>query len=218
MARQKVSIDVAPIAVLAVAAPDDDPSRERILDAASDLMVRYGLRRWSMDDVAEVAGIGRTSVYRSFSSREDLVHAVLAGELRQTLTDVKAAGDRYRRLEDRVIEGALTALGALRGSLVERLLRSDPATLLPFLTTDAGGLVALARRAVVESMRSQGLVGNEQQAAEVAEVAARLGLSFILTRDTVFPLEDPEELRASLRRLLRPVLAAVTGSRPTFSQ
>ncbi len=46
-----------------------------------------------------------------------------------------------------------------------------------------------------------------EHAAELAEIAARMGLSFILTRDTVFRVEDEDALRDSLRRLLRPVLA-----------
>jgi hypothetical protein len=91
-------------------------------------------------------------------------------------------------------------------------LHSDPSTVLPFLTTGAGGLIALARQAIVEGIRAQGLVVDEMQAAELAEVAARLGLSFILTRDTIFPLEDPDSLRESLRRLLRPVLVPLAPS------
>jgi hypothetical protein len=47
----------------------------------------------------------------------------------------------------------------------------------------------------------------------LAEVAARLGLSFILTRDTVFPIDDADALRASLHRLLRPILAPILKTR-----
>jgi hypothetical protein len=123
---------------------------------------------------------------------------------------VRAAGKRHTRLEDQVIEGAMTALAALRDSLVEKLLQSDPDTFLPFLTTRAGPLIALARQVIVEGIRSAGLSVDDQQTAEAAEVAARLGLSFILTRETVFPVDDPDSLRESLRRLLRPVLAPLT--------
>jgi hypothetical protein len=104
----------------------------------------------------------------------------------------------------------MTALAALRDSLVEKLLQSDADTFLPFLTTRAGPLIALARQVIVEGIRSAGLSVDDQQTAEAAEVAARLGLSFILTRETVFPVDDPDSLRESLRRLLRPVLAPLT--------
>jgi AcrR family transcriptional regulator len=211
MARRKITLGLTPLAEKVASGAEADAVRDRILDAAAQLMASYGLRRWSVDDVAELAGIGRTSVYRAYVTRDDLVHAVLARELRQTLAVVQAAGERRSRLEDQVVEGAVTALGALRGSLVEKLLRSDPGTLLPFLTTGAGPLVALSQRILVQYARASGIPVDAQQAAEAAEVAARLGLSFILTRDTVFPVDDPDALRVALRRLLRPLLAPLSG-------
>lgn len=213
MARRKITIGLAPLAALMTSGAEGDAATESILDAAAALLAAHGLRRWSMDDVAALAGIGRTSVYRAFANRDELVHAVLARELRQTLTAAQAAGAGSRRLEDQVVEGALSALGALRGSLVERLLRSDPSTLLPFLTTGAGPLIGLSRQIMVEHARASGTAVDEQQAAEAAEVAARLALSFILTRDTVFPVDDDGALRQSLRRLLRPLLAPLAGTR-----
>jgi AcrR family transcriptional regulator len=213
VARRKITLGLSPITAMMAAGAEIGAGTERILDAAAELMATHGLSRWSVDDVAELAGIGRTSVYRAFAARDDLVHAVLARELRQTLAAAQAAGAGHGRLEDQLVEGALTALNALRGSLVEKLLQSDPATLLPFLTTGAGPLIALSRHIMAQYARSSGIAVDEQQAAEAAEAAARLALSFILTRDTVFPVGDPEALRASLHRLLRPLLGPLSSAR-----
>jgi AcrR family transcriptional regulator len=180
---------------------------ELILDAAAHLMRTYGLKRWSMEDVAEQAAIGRTSVYRAFSTRDELVHAVLARELRTTIAKINTAAAGSGSVEDGIIEGALTGLAALRSSLVEQLLRTDPSTILPFLTTEAAPLVALTRQLLVAQARSAGASITDELAEELAEIAARLGLSFVLTRETVFPVDDEEALRASLRRVLRPVLS-----------
>jgi hypothetical protein len=60
---------------------------------------------------------------------------------------------------------------------------------------------------MVAGLRAAAPEMDPVHAAEVAEVAARLGLSFILTRDTVFPIDDDAAARESLRRLLRPLLA-----------
>ena len=179
----------------------------RILDAGAHLMRAYGLKRWSMEDVAEHAAIGRTSVYRAFSARDELVHAVLARELRSTIGEISAAAARSGSVEDGIIEGALAGLAALRNSLVEQLLRTDPSTILPFLTTKAGPLVAITREFLVAQARLAGAAISEQHAEELAEIAARLGLSFVLTRETVFPVDDDAALRASLHRVLGPVLA-----------
>jgi hypothetical protein len=47
-------------------------------------------------------------------------------------------------------------------------------------------------------------------AAELAELAARLAVSFLLTRQTVFPIDDKDAARRSLRRVLVPMLAQFT--------
>jgi AcrR family transcriptional regulator len=207
MSRRKVTIEFEPMlgafATVSVAGSPED----RILDAAAHLMRTYGLKRWSMEDVAEQAALGRTSVYRAFSTRDELVHAVLARELRATIGDITAAAAMSGSVEDGIIEGALVGLAALRSSLVEQLLRTDPSTILPFLTTKAGPLVALTRQLLVTQARAAGATITPEQAEELAEIAARLGLSFVLTRETVFPVDDDVAFRASLRRVLRPVLS-----------
>lgn len=200
MPRRRPSIGLAPL--VAGMAVDGEPAGE-VLDAAEDLLRRFGLRRWSMDDVADCAGVGRTSVYRLFDSRDALVHAVLARELKRTLAAVEAVAMLHDDLETKAVEAGLVALAALRGSVVESLLRSDPATFLPFLTIGAGPLLALARERLVAGAGSAGL----RLEPAMAEVAARLGLSFVLTRETSFPVEDDNEARAVLHRLVRPLLA-----------
>jgi len=206
MARSKITIGLSPIVASFSTVPTDDRPTEAILDATAELLLAYGLRRWTIDDVADRAGIGRTSVYRVFATRDDLVHAVLARELRATIAQIQDVAAEHRKVEDKFVEGAVTALVALRGSIVEHLLRSDPATVLPFLTTEAGPLLAIARQLLADQAKATGTQLDDDHIAELAEVAARLGLSFILTRDTVLPIGDTDALRASLYRLLRPVL------------
>ena len=207
MPRRKVTVEFEPmLGAFATVSVAGSPE-ERILDAAAHLMRTYGLKRWSMEDVAEHAAIGRTSVYRAFSTREELVHAVLARELRTSIAQITAAAAESSSVEEGIIEGALTGLAALRGSLVEELLRTDPSTILPFLTTKAGPLIAITRQALAAQADAAGADLSPEFAAELAEIAARLGLSFVLTRDTVFPVNDDVALRESLRRVLRPLLA-----------
>jgi AcrR family transcriptional regulator len=220
MARRRASVGVASLmasvaggAVSSVTGAENasgDELTTRLLDTAAELLADYGLRRWSMDDVADRAGVGRTSVYRKFSSRDDLVHAVLARELRQVFRSVTETAARFDTLEEKIIEGALVALDAVEGSLVTALLDSDPTTFLPFLTTEAGPLLALARELLVAQAAALGADVDHQTAAELAELAARLGVSYLLTRETVFPVGDPEAARRSLQRVLGPMLAPLS--------
>jgi AcrR family transcriptional regulator len=206
VARRKLTLELGPI-VAAVAAGPPVGDDELVLDATEALLRQYGLARWSVEDVAERAGIGRTSVYRRFPSRDALVAGVLARELRRTITAIGLAAAAQDTVEDRLVESALVGLGALRVSVVDHLLQTDPATILPFLTTGAGPLIDLARRAFVPAIVAAGLTEAGPSAELVAETLARLGLSFVLTRSTVLPADDPEALRAAVRGLLGPLLA-----------
>ena len=211
MARRKLSIAL-PSIVAEVGRPVGDDGAVAVLDAAADHLRRLGLAGWSVDDVADAAGVGRTSVYRWFGSRDDVVHAVLARELRETLVAVGAATAGVVTFEEQAVEAALVCLAALDGSVVDHLLRRDPHAVLPLLTTGAAPLIALARVALAPSLMAAGVAPDLQHASIVAESLARLGLSFILTRDTVVPVGDPAALRRAVAALVGPLVRPMTSA------
>ena len=56
---------------------DGATAQEQLLDAAENLFYRGGIRAISVDAVVERAGVNKMSVYRQFSSKDDLVVAYL---------------------------------------------------------------------------------------------------------------------------------------------
>lgn len=79
-------------------------TRARIQQAALDLFLRQGIRKTSVDDVADRAGVTRVTVYRHFADREELVGAAFR--------QVNDAFDRIREaLEDEVgLDGYLARM------------------------------------------------------------------------------------------------------------
>lgn len=69
---------------------------ERILDAAVAEFERHGFRRVALDDVARRAGVSRTTIYRRFANRDELVAAVVERENAALFADIaeelRAAG------------------------------------------------------------------------------------------------------------------------------
>jgi AcrR family transcriptional regulator len=51
--------------------------RERLLDTANELFYREGVRAIGVDLVVEKSGVAKTSLYRHFATKDDLVAAVL---------------------------------------------------------------------------------------------------------------------------------------------
>lgn len=203
--KRRAKIDPAAILTATLEAPDLDDTDVRVLDATESWLRETGLRRWSIDDVATRSDVGRTSIYRRFGDRDNLVHAVLARELRRTLHRMRDAMQAGDDLESKAVAAVSTALRELDDSVSDALLRSDPETFLPFLTTEAGPLLAIARTAITHQMATY----VDDPSPELAEAAARFGLSFVLTRDTILPLHDGGQLADAVRTMIRPFLAAL---------
>ncbi len=60
----------------------------RILDAAAALFARHGFRRTSIDEVAEVAGVGKGTVYLMCDSKADLFYQAVHRQLRDWVAAV----------------------------------------------------------------------------------------------------------------------------------
>jgi AcrR family transcriptional regulator len=61
------------------------PARDRILSAATDLFYERGITATGIDAVVEHAGVARRSLYNNFSSKDELVAAVVDRRHRQWL-------------------------------------------------------------------------------------------------------------------------------------
>ena len=64
-------------------APRTENARERILHTAYDLFAHHGIRAVGVDRIVAESGVAKTTLYRHFASKDDLVVAALA--LREAL-------------------------------------------------------------------------------------------------------------------------------------
>jgi AcrR family transcriptional regulator len=81
-------------------------ARERLLATADDLFYSEGVRAVGVERLLEVSGVGRASFYRHFSSKEDLLLAVL-----------RSRDERWRAW----LEAAVTARGGEPLSIFDAL-------------------------------------------------------------------------------------------------
>src|ERR1700742_2767902 len=59
------------------------PPRERILEAASELFYRHGIRAVGVDAIAKAADTNKMTLYRHFPSKDELVAECLREHMRE---------------------------------------------------------------------------------------------------------------------------------------
>jgi AcrR family transcriptional regulator len=192
---------------------DSDASRGSVLDGALESFLDLGMRRTSMGDIARRSGISPATLYRRFASKTSVVQAVGIREVRRFLAD---ADDLLAELQDQGadVDTLLTELGLAvidgirRNKLLQRTLRTEPEIVLPLLTVNGGPVLALGREYLTEFIRGLQRQGRRPSydAEPIAELMARLALSFALTPDSVIALDDPDATRATVRAFLVPAV------------
>ena len=62
----------------------------KIVEAAMEAISRYGIRRTTMSDIAEKAGISRQTLYTICSNKDEVLSKVIKFSANQTLTNIMA--------------------------------------------------------------------------------------------------------------------------------
>jgi AcrR family transcriptional regulator len=200
-----------PAALARVSQPDAITTR--ILDATLEQAELVGIRRMTMEDVARRSGVGRATLYRRFPTKDALIDALVLAEARRYLDGSAQARSRADTLEDRLVYGTVFTVTFLREhTLLKKLLRTEPETILPSLTIDAGAILDFATNHSAALLRTD-LYGTstttpaqERHLRTVAELHTRLTLSFIVTPHTGIKLTTIGDTRAYVRTYLLPMV------------
>lgn len=98
-----------------------DSRENKIAEAAVRIILRYGMARTTMSDVAQEAGVSRQTLYAIFSSKQDLLRATIRSLVNRTVSDIEADFANTVNLDER--------LDAVIGHIAVRsfeLLRASP--------------------------------------------------------------------------------------------
>lgn len=211
--------------ILGDGSPPEDEAGERILAGTIEQIEDFGVRRFTLDDLARRLGISRVTIYRRFAKRSRLLEAALVYELRRLLREIDAGVEGCETLEERLVEGFVASLLILRGHrLLNRLLSTEPELILPLLTVRGGPVIAASREFIAGIARREGEEGgvefDREQLEVLSELLARAVLSFLLTPQSAVSLETPEEARRFAQLYLAPVLQTMTNfeTKPSTSR
>lgn len=197
-------------------ANEEEQITGRLLDAALEEFSAYGLRRTSMENVAERAGLARSTLYRRFSNKRELARAVAMRQSRAHLVELVRAVEGLPTVEDRLVEAFVRGISRARtDGLLHRLLQAEPETVLPYFTTHSDIALDLGRNFLAEQLRRSPGPPIKGDPDATAELIFRLAMSIMLAPRGHIPLDSEEDLRAFARAYLVPLLhvPAPTGQR-----
>src|SRR5919108_4895589 len=183
---------------------------EAILDAALERFCLIGIRRTSAEDIARLAGVNRTTLYRRIGSKDALVDAVLLRELERLRDTVEDAISPIDDPEQRLTEALVATIGSIRSHpLLPRLFTVDRDDVLPRITLDGAPLLDLAVAFVADQIE-QGYATRgaapKVDVTAVAEIIVRLIHSFVLTPEVRVRLRTDAQLREFADQHLLPLI------------
>ncbi|OBC11589.1 TetR family transcriptional regulator [Mycobacterium sp. 852013-50091_SCH5140682] len=184
-------------------------STRRILDAALAEFERHGFRRVALDDVARRAGVSRTTIYRRFANRDELVAAVIERE------NVALFADIARELKDAgpqsnyyVEAFTLSILRFRTHRVLNQMIVDEPALVLELMHRHYGAAIermAAALRVIFPDGFADRI--GPQAVNDLADTILRYA-AMVLLLPSVQPVQTPEEIRAFAARHFLPSLPA----------
>jgi AcrR family transcriptional regulator len=190
-------------------------TRERILDAGEDAIRRFGLRRVSMADVAEMARVSRGSVYRYFPDRDTLVAAVLRRTAQRFVASSEPAVRRRRTLAAQVAEAAVFIREHMRDESLTINRLDDDALFATLLAANVDGLVVewvSFWQPFLEDAAARGEIRADLDRRGAAEWIVRIMLSFAVMPSVVIDLDDSSAVRRFVQDHIVRGLASEVGA------
>ena len=174
-----------------------------VLDAVERCLIRFGIRRTSMSDIARELGVARTTLYRHVGSLEEAISLVTSRRFHRFLDELVALGAggiHAGTLVDVIVRTVRTGLD---DPVAQRVLRDEPELLGEYFSR--GSLQTLADQVtelltpVLAAAAAAGVVRTDDPA-----MTAGWLVRIVLALGAVPPPDD--ELEATVRHVLLPLL------------
>ncbi len=179
-----------------------------ILDAARRCYLARGLSATGMQDVAHAAGVARSTVYRYFPGRDDLLVATIKREMEQLNAHIRRQLAKYPSPADQLVEGMILAIKAIpRRPLLRAVFASEENSRARQAVWRSDVIVRFGEELmdhVIRPAQEAGLLQDAVRAEVLVEWVYRLLLSFLTLPSNW--IRTDAQLRATLRALLVPVL------------
>src|SRR5579862_852764 len=181
---------------------------ERILDAAAALLVRWGYRKTTIDDVAREAGVGKGTIYLHWKDKSDLFRATIWRASRQASeeTSQRMAADPEGGLFHRMWAHGMLAV--LSNPLLAALMKGNSDIFQGLLSTMDQETLDLIRGDAEKHLAQLQHVGLIRADLSIPVMtllmgALKIGLIYISDIPTQEQMPTKEQLTDALSDLIR---------------
>lgn len=190
-------------------AGSEDRTTQRILDAALQVGAAVGLERLTVEDVVRRAGVARMTAYRRYPRRDDLVGALVQRETQRFLAAVAAGIDAGGERDG--VTGAFVAAVrfAREHPLLRRVSQADPGGIFHGVAAEDGRLLEIGVAFIARQIHGERPGSPSRDARWVADVFARLFLTYVSVPPTDPDFADDAQLRRFADEVLAPMVARV---------
>jgi TetR/AcrR family transcriptional regulator len=187
--------------------PEKDPV-DSILRAARQCYLSGGIDKTGMGEVARVADVARSTVYRYFPSRDDLLVATIKQEMLAANASIQRKLQQYNKPGDIIVEGMVLALKEIpRRPLLYAVFASDEDARARRVVWGSDVIVRFGEElmeSVIQPAMDAGILQDTTSPEIMVEWVYRVLLSFLTLPSNW--AKNESELRATLHALLVPVL------------
>ncbi len=176
-----------------------------ILDTARAVFETYGVRRANVEDVAARAGVSRSTIYRRFPTKDDLVERVVRreGELFFSTLDRATAGCTPA---EAVIEAFALGVRLVQDSpLYSRIVESEPELFGLFSRSHVFPIGQFAG-GIAHTLRRCGADIPDADLANIADILLRVALGIIVFPTDRLDITDHAAVREYAARYLVPII------------
>jgi AcrR family transcriptional regulator len=179
-----------------------------ILAAAKRCYLADGISATGMKDVAASAGMARSTLYRYFSGRDELLVATIKSEMVDLNERIRKKQANFQRPADLVVEGLILAIKEVpRRPLLRAVFASEQDSRARRVVWSSDVIISFGEELmdhVIRPAQDAGILQDSVRPEILVEWVYRLLLSF-LTLPSNWVKSDAQ-LRATLHALLVPVL------------
>ncbi len=93
-------------------------TREKLVDVARQLFAKGGLENTTMNEIAQVSGKGRRTLYTYFKNKEEIYLAVIETELERLSVRMAEVACAQMNLEDKLLEFIFAHLGLIKEAVL----------------------------------------------------------------------------------------------------